>query len=334
MQLANLIVNQPIAMRVIVNRIWKGHFGTGIVDTPSNFGFGGERPTDPELLEYLARTFVKDGMSIKKLQRDIMLSATYQLSTEDNKLDFEKDSGNRLYWRANRKRMDAEQIRDSILDVAGNLDTMIEGPSQELTPDFKGRTVYGKVSRYKLDAYLQLFDFPPPNISAEKRFTTTVPLQRLFLMNSDFVQLEAEALAKRVAPEPDNRARIRKIYSLTYGRLPSEQEIQIGLGYLHAEPLKEYDEDKNKPKDEPKDKSDKAAAEATAADAAPADAEAPPEGAAAPNDEMGMGMMAGMGGPYGRKSKAPAKAEVKYEPSVWGRYAKVLLSSTEFIFIN
>jgi hypothetical protein len=333
MQLANLIVNQPIAMRVIVNRIWKGHFGTGIVDTPSNFGFGGERPTNPELLEYLARTFGKDGMSIKKLQRDIMLSATYQLSTENNKLDFEKDSGNRLYWRANRKRMDAEQIRDSILDVAGNLDTMIEGPSQELTPDFKGRTVYGKVSRYKLDAYLQLFDFPPPNMSAEKRFTTTVPLQRLFLMNSDFVQLESEALAKRVTAEPDNRARIRKIYSLTYGRLPSEQEIQIGLGYLHAEPAKEYEEDKNKPKDEPKDKSDKAVSDA--ADAAPpADAETPTEGdAPAPDAAMGMGMMAGMYGP-GHKGQPPPKAEVKYEPSVWGRYAKVLLSSTEFIFIN
>ena len=257
MQLANLIVNQPIAMRVIVNRIWKGHFGTGIVDTPSNFGFGGERPTDPELLEYLAQSFVKDGMSIKKLQRDIMLSATYQLSTENNQADFEKDSGNRLYWRANRKRMDAEQIRDSILDVAGNLDNMIGGPSHELTPDFKGRTVYGKVSRYKLDAYLQLFDFPPPNISAEKRFTTTVPLQRLFLMNSDFVQLEAEALAKRVAAEPDNRARIRKLYTLTYGRLPSDEEIQIGLAYLHTEPLKEYEEDKNKPKDKDKDTKDK-----------------------------------------------------------------------------
>jgi hypothetical protein len=335
MQLANLIVNQPIAMRVIVNRIWKGHFGTGIVDTPSNFGFGGERPTDPELLEYLAPTFVKDGMSIKKLQREIMLSATYQLSTENNQLDFEKDSGNRLYWRANRKRMDAEQIRDSILDVAGNLDTMSEGPSQELTPDFKGRTVYGKVSRYKLDAYLQLFDFPPPNISAEKRFTTTVPLQRLFLMNSDFVQLEAEALAKRVAAEPDNPARIRKIYTLTYGRLPSEKELQIGLTYLHSEPVKEYEEVKNKPKDEPKDKSDKAAADA----APPADAETPTDGEAAanpdaaPNANMGMGMMAGMGGP-GHKGQAPAKAEVKYEPTVWGRYAKVLLSSTEFIFIN
>src|ERR1700734_1165618 len=145
--------------------------------------------------------------------------------------------------------MDAEEIRDSILDVAGNLDSTIGGPSQELTPDFKGRTVYGKVSRYKLDAYLQLFDFPPPNISAEKRFTTTVPLQRLFLMNSDFVQLEAEALAKRVATEPDNRARIRKLYTLTYGRLPSDEEIQIGLAYLHAEPLKEYQEDKNKPKE-------------------------------------------------------------------------------------
>jgi cytochrome c553 len=357
MQLANLIVNQPIAMRVIVNRIWKGHFGTGIVDTPSNFGFGGERPTDPELLEYLANSFVKDGMSIKKLQREIMLSTTYQLSTENNTADFEKDSGNRLYWRANRKRMDAEQIRDSVLEVAGNLDGMSGGPSQELTPDFKGRTVYGKVSRYKLDAYLQLFDFPPPNISAEKRFTTTVPLQRLFLMNSDFVQLEAEALAKRVAAEPDNRARIRKIYTLTYGRLPSEEEIQIGLAYLHAEPLKEYEEDKNKPKDKDKGKDrDKpketqstgmpgnalAKPAATAAagilsdDAVPApptDAEAPAEGDAAPDAAMGMGMMGGMGGPGGRKG-APAKAEVKYDPSVWGRYAKVLLSSTEFTFIN
>src|SRR6202044_3940943 len=140
--------------------------------------------------------------------------------------------------------MDAEEIRDSILDVAGNLDSTIGGPSQELTPDFKGRTVYGKVSRYKLDAYLQLFDFPPPNISAEKRFTTTVPLQRLFLMNSDFVQLESEALYKRVAAEPDNRARIRKLYSLVYGRDPKETEIQIGLEYLKTEPVREYEEGK------------------------------------------------------------------------------------------
>src|SRR5690242_21916083 len=111
LDLAEAIMKQPIAMRVIVNRIWRGHFGTGIVDTPSNFGLTGERPTNPELLEYLASWFVKNGMSAKKLHREIMLSAVYQLGTEDNQANFAKDSGNRLYWRANRNRLDAEQLR-------------------------------------------------------------------------------------------------------------------------------------------------------------------------------------------------------------------------------
>ena len=349
MQLAELILKQPIAMRVIANRIWKADFGTGIVDTPSNFGFGGERPTDPELLEYLASEFVKDGMSVKKLQREIMLSAVYQLSTADNKEASEKDSGDRLYWRASRKRMDAEELRDSILDVAGDLDDSVGGPSKDLTPDFHRRTVYGRVSRYKLDAYLQLFDFPPPNISAEKRFTTTVPLQRLFLMNSDFVQLEAETLYKRVAAEPDNRARIRKLYNIVYGRDPKETEIQIGLEYLRTEPLKEYEESKKKAKEEADKKAEHAAGDDTkpvlanakimpkaeagegSADAT-AETSAPDEAMPAdPNADMGMGMMAGVPG----ARKGPAKpVEIKYEPTVWGRYAKLLLSSTEFVFIN
>src|SRR5260370_34260928 len=109
------------------------------------------------------------------------------------------------------------------------------------------RPVYGKVSRFRRDEFLQLFDFPAPNISAEKRFTTTVPLQRLFLMNSDFMQAEAEQLAKRVATEPDNRSRIRKAYMLVYGREPSEQEIKLGIEYLHSEPMREFEENKNKP---------------------------------------------------------------------------------------
>ena len=100
------------------------------------------------------------------------------------------------------------------------------------------------MSRYKLDEYLQLFDFPSPNISAEKRFTTTVPLQRLFLMNSDFMQVEAEELAKRVAGEPDNRSRIRKLYQIAFGREPSEKEIGLGLEYLKTEPMLEYEEGK------------------------------------------------------------------------------------------
>jgi cytochrome c553 len=364
MELANLVVKQPIAMRVIVNRIWKEHFGTGIVDSPSNFGFGGERPTDPELLEYLASDFVKNGMSIKKLQREIMLSSVYQLSTEDNKLASDKDSGNRLYWRANRKRMEAEQIRDSILEISGNLDDSLGGPSEELTPDYKRRTVYGKVSRYKLDAYLQLFDFPAPNISAEKRFTTTVPLQRLFLMNSDFVQLEAEALAKRVSTEPNNRARIQKIYELAYGRSPSEEEIQIGIDYLHTEPLKEYEENKNKPKEDTGGgggrRGGRGGRGGGGGAAAPAGvtnisenaggdgtvvADAGGAAAGGGGGGMGMGMMGGMGGfagggfggfggGGGRRGGTVAKADVKYEPTAWGRYAKILLSSTEFIFIN
>ena len=234
-------------MRVIVNRIWKGHFGTGIVDSPSNFGTTGERPTNPDLLEYLASSFVKNGLSIKKLHREIMLSSVYQLSSDLDEANAAKDSGNRSYWRFDRKRLEAEQLRDAVLLISGNLDKSLGGPSTDLTPAFTRRTVYGKVSRYKLDEYLQLFDFPAPNISAEKRFTTTVPLQRLFLMNSDFMQAEAEQLAKRVATEPDNRSRIRKAYLLVYGRDPSEQEIKLGIEYLHAEPMREFEENKNKP---------------------------------------------------------------------------------------
>src|SRR5580698_806551 len=296
LELAEDILKQPIAMRVIVNRVWKGHFGTGIVDTPSNFGIGGERPTNPELLDYLATQFVNDGMSIKKLHRTIMLSSTYQLSADNDPVNFAKDAGDRLYWRVERKRMDAEQIRDAVLMVAGNLDSSLGGPSQDLTPAFTRRTVYGKVSRYKLDEYLQLFDFPTPNISAEKRFTTTVPLQRLFLMNSDFMQVESEELAKRVATEPDNRARIRKVYMLAYGRDPSEEEIKLGLDYLHAEPMREYEEEKNKLPEDGGGRGGRGGGAFTGA-AKPeptegaAGAEAPP---AVP--EMGMGMFGGMAG--------------------------------------
>ena len=344
LELAEEILKQPIAMRVIVNRVWKGHFGTGIVDTPSNFGTTGERPTNPDLLEYLASSFVKNGMSIKKLHKEIMLSSVYQLSTDNDPVAAAKDSGNRSYWRFDRKRLEAEQLRDSVLMISGNLDKSMGGPSSDLTPAYTRRTVYGKVSRYKLDEYLQLFDFPAPNISAEKRFTTTVPLQRLFLMNSDFMQAEAEQLAKRVAGEPDNRARIRKAYSLVYGREPSEQEIKLGLEYLHTEPMKEFEEAKLKPADPP---AGGRGGRGGAGGAAPMDATKPAadgaattETAAAGATPMGMGMMGGMGmgiggAGGGRRGAAPgAPATVKYEPSAWGRYAKILFSSSEFLFIN
>jgi hypothetical protein len=281
-------------------------------------------------------------MSIKKLQREIMLSAVYQLSTTNDEADFAKDSGNRAYWRFNRRRLDAEELRDSVMAVSGDLDDALGGPSEELTPANKRRTVYGKVSRYKLDTYLQSFDFPSPNMSAEKRFTTTVPLQRLFLMNSDFMQIEAEQLAKRVAEEPDNRARIRKAYQLAFARDPSEEEIKLGLDYLHAEPMKEYEENKNKPPEARGGGRGGRGGRGGGPSAPPdpaitatpdAEGQTAPDQAAPPAIPMGMGMMAGVPG-MGRGGRGGGAPEIKYEPTAWGRYAKILLSSSEFLFIN
>jgi hypothetical protein len=329
LELADAILNQPIAMRVIVNRIWKGHFGTGLVDSPSNFGATGERPTNPELLDYLARFFVDHGLSIKALHREIMLSAVYQLSDADNAANFEKDSGNRLYWRANRHRMSAEQVRDSLLFVSGSLDTKIGGPSAELTPFYDRRTVYGHVSRYKLDEYLQLFDFPSPNLSAEKRFTTTVPLQRLFFMNSDFMQQQGELLARRVASEPNNTARIQKAYRLIFGRAASEAELRAGLEYLASEPMKAYEERKGA-KDAENAKNAKNGENAGGSKDTKKNPDSELGGQESDKEKSADGMMSGVVPGAGKKDDA----KKLLPPTVWGRYAKILLSSSEFLFIN
>jgi len=319
MELAEAILRQPIAMRVIVNRIWKGHFGTGLVDTPSNFGFAGERPSNPELLDYLAQIFVERKMSIKQLQRDIMASAVYQLSADYDAKNFEKDAADRLYWRVERRRMTAEQVRDSLLFVSGALDLKAGGPSSPLTPSFPRRTVYGKVSRYRLDDYLQLFDFPSPNLSAEKRFTTSVPLQRLFLMNSDFMQQQGELLARRVVHEPDNAARIQKAYRLVFGRAATDVEVKAGLSFLATEPLNAYEERKRA-------KDTKQAAGDEGKPAPAADGE---RGAAQKPDKDEVGMMAGVL-PGSSKKDDPKLLP----PTPWGRYIKILLSSNEFLFID
>ena len=333
LELAETILRQPITMRVIANRIWKGHFGTGLVDSPSNFGLTGERPTNPELLEYLAQSFVDNGLSIKKLHRAIMTSAVYQLSTEHNQAAFDKDSGNRLYWRANRHRMTAEQVRDSLLLVSGALDTKMGGPSAPLTPLSERRTVYGKVSRYKLDDYLQLFDFPSPNLSAEQRFTTSVPLQRLFFMNSDFMQQQGERLAQRLAGEPDNRARVQKAYRLIFGRPPTDPELRAGLEFIATAPLKDYEErkaaaaaksaagDKTGAKDDTKKDPTTALGPGTPGLGEDGKPEKP-EGA----DGMMAGVIPGAAKPEDQKKLLPV--------TPWGRYVKVLLSSNEFLFIN
>jgi len=239
LHLATDIVNSPISARVFVNRVWKWHFGSGIVSTPDNFGVAGERPSNPELLEYLAASFKQNGMSLKKLQRQIMLSAVYQTSVQESPEAREKDGSNRYYSHFNRQRLDAESIRDSILFVAGDLDLKeMGGPSKEFGPDNTRRTVYCKVSRFRLNNYLQVFDFPNPSFTAEHRFSTNVPLQRLYFMNNDFVYAQAGRLAQRVYSQPTETARIMEAYRLLYGRTPTTKEIELGLQFLKTTPEK------------------------------------------------------------------------------------------------
>jgi hypothetical protein len=236
LELAEAIADpkNPLTPRVIVNRIWQQHFGRGIVGTPSNFGQLGERPTHPELLDYLASKFIESGWSIKKLHKEIMLSSTYQLSSSLDERNLQIDADNRYLWRMTRQRLRVESFRDSLLAVSGQLDRVFGGATTDLnSPNNVRRTVYGKISRHDLTPLLRLFDFPDANITSEKRTETTVPQQQLFVLNSPFFVNQAKAFAQRVQKEAktDNE-RIRRAYQLAYGRSPEETEIQIGLEFL------------------------------------------------------------------------------------------------------
>lgn len=239
LQLADDIVASPLATRVIVNRVWKWHFGTGIVNTPDNFGAVGDPPSNAELLDYLSLQFRKNGMSIKQLHRTIMLSATYQQSSTETPEAHNVDPQNRLYSHFSLQRLDAEQLRDSMLFAAGDLVAKdAGGPPTELGVGNHRRTVYAKVSRFRIDSYLQAFDFPNPTFTAEQRFSTNVPIQRLYFMNDAFVYDQAGRLASRVYDKGDDAARIRAVYELLYGREPEPKELEVGLEFLRTTPEK------------------------------------------------------------------------------------------------
>jgi hypothetical protein len=237
LELAEAIVKHPLSARVMVNRIWMHHFGRGIVGTPSNFGVSGERPTHPELLDYLAGRFVESHWSIKAMHREIMLSATYQLGAKD----VEGDPDGRLFSHAIVRRLEIEPLRDSLLFVSGALDQRLGGPPEELSsPANNRRTVYARIRRSiyvctsgtgGLDRTLQLFDFPDPTISGEQRIHTNVPLQGLFFLNSDIVMRQTELLARRLTGTND-AATIRQAYRLLFSREPKDAEVQLGLEFL------------------------------------------------------------------------------------------------------
>jgi mono/diheme cytochrome c family protein len=236
LELAKAIASKdnPLTARVFVNRIWMHHFGRGIVGTPSNFGTLGERPTHPELLDYLASRFVASGWSIKALHREIMLSSTYQSGSTYDERNATVDPDNRLLWRMNRRRLEVEPWRDAMLCVTGNLESTVGGPSADLSsPDHRRRTLYGSVSRHNLDPVLRLFDFPDPNLTSDRRPVTSVPLQQLFVLNSDFMARQAKAFAARVRDaEPTDSARIRHAFLHAYGRPPTDREIRLGEDFL------------------------------------------------------------------------------------------------------
>ena len=231
--------DNPLTARVMVNRVWQHHFGQGLVRTPSNFGALGELPTHPELLDYLASQFMASDWSIKKLHRAIMLSAVYQSSSRSDKRNEQIDGDNRFLWRMNRRRLEVESWRDAMLAVAGTLDETVGGPSSDLADAANCRhTLYGKVSRHELNPLLRLFDFPDPNITSGSRTSTTVPLQQLFVLNSEFMVRNARALSTRLARlATDDADRIRHAFLLLYGRPANDSETAMGLAFLHtAEP--------------------------------------------------------------------------------------------------
>ncbi len=232
----------PLTARVWVNRVWMHLLGEGLVTTPSDFGMRSDPPSHPELLDWLASRFVQEGWSTKWLVRQIVLSNVYRQASDDRLDAAAIDPENRLLWRAHRRRLDLESLRDSLLVAAGRLDTTMGGPSIELTqePFPVRRTVYGFIERQNLPAFFRTFDFAGPDTHSPKRPHTTVPQQALFLMNSPFVLQQAMHLADR---DSDHAAtddqRIVRLFQMALGREPAEDELLAAQQFLASAQLAE-----------------------------------------------------------------------------------------------
>jgi hypothetical protein len=236
LELAQAIVSQenPLTARVMVNRVWAHHFGAGLVRTTSDFGVRSEAPSHAELLDWLAAAFMDEGWSIKKLHRLIVLSQAYAQASNDRPECSRVDQENRLLWRMDRRRLEFEAVRDSLLAVAGNLDPKLAGRPVDLStqPFSHRRTIYGLVDRQDLADVFRVFDFPSPDTSADGRPQTTVPQQALFVMNSPFALEQARALAARVSGQSDPAARVRELYRLAFGRQPEADELALGVRFV------------------------------------------------------------------------------------------------------
>jgi hypothetical protein len=238
LELARAIIDpqNPLTARVIVNRVWLHHFGSGLVRTPSDFGFRGDPPTHPELLDYLAIKFVESGWSLKKLHRLLMTSASYRQASTDNEAARKIDPENQFLWRMNRRRLEIESLRDSMLAAAGRLDLRMGGVPFALTaqPSVPRRSVYGFIERGRVPGLLAAFDFASPDQHAPMRYVTTVPQQALFFLNSPFAAEQARAIASRaeVAAAPTASEKVRRLYRVIFAREPEQTELDASLKFL------------------------------------------------------------------------------------------------------
>jgi hypothetical protein len=226
----------PLTARVMVNRIWLGYFGQGIVRTPSDFGIRTEAPPQRDLLDYLAASLMENGWSLKGLHRSILLSSTYRQAADDHPEHAIRDPDNHHLWKSNRRRLDFEALRDTLLAVGGNLDLQMGGRAVEITgaEPAPRRTVYGFIDRQNLPGLFRTFDFANPDTTSPQRFTTTVPQQALYLMNNPFVIRQARHLMNRpeVTSTETDTARVRVLYQLLYQRDPDPVELRLGLGFV------------------------------------------------------------------------------------------------------
>ena len=240
LELAEAITSRenPLTARVLVNRVWLQHFGSGLVNTPSDFGLRSDPPTHPELLDYLSARFMTEGWSIKKLHRLILLSSTYQQGSQDNQANAKIDPGNQWIWRMNRQRLDFEALRDSLLQISGRLDLKPGGQAVNIIdePSVPRRSVYGYIDRQNLPALFRAFDFASPDTSSARRFYTTVPQQALFLLNSPFLIEQARAVVDSTAFKAigSESAKLKYLYGRVLQREPTSEESRLAGEFLHA----------------------------------------------------------------------------------------------------
>jgi hypothetical protein len=238
LELAQAITHphNPLTARVFVNRVWLQHFGAGLVRTPSDFGLRSDAPSHPELLDELAFQFMASGWSVKDLHRQIVLSATYQQASADRADGNAADPENRLLWKMNRRRLDLEALRDSLLTVSGSLDMAIGGASINMlaTPTVPRRTVYASIDRLALPSLLRTFDFPSPDTTNPQRDNTTVAPQALFLMNHPFPLEMAQHLIKRneFRSAADFPMRLARTYEIIFSRPPSPEDSQLATEFF------------------------------------------------------------------------------------------------------